>query len=78
LAQESGTTRSSILGAGSYFIERLTADLAAKAGTISARSRSSAAWRRLSRQGSPKLRIEEAAARTQAPDRFARADRWSA
>ena len=66
LQQESGTTRIIDPWGGSYYVERLTHDLAAPAWATSRRSRRSAAWPRRSRPGLPKLRIEEAAARTQA------------
>ena len=66
LQQESGTTRIIDPWGGSFYVERLTYELAEAAWATSRRSRSWAAWPRRSRPALPKLRIEEAAARTQA------------
>ena len=67
LQQESGTTRVIDPWGGSYYVERLTHDLAAPGlGAHRRRSRRPAAWPGPSTTGIPKLRIEEAAARTQA------------
>ena len=52
LQQESGTTRIADPWGGSFYVERLTAELARKAWATSRRSRSSAAWRRRSRPAS--------------------------
>ena len=67
LQQESGTTRVIDPWGGSYYVERLTDDLAA-AGVGAHRGGRGGRRddRRRSRPGIPKLRIEEAAARTQA------------
>ena len=67
LQQESGTTRVIDPWGGSAYVE--TPDLrprSPRVGRTSRRSRRPAAWPRPSTQGLPKLRIEEAAARTQA------------
>ena len=53
LQQESGTTRIIDPWGGSFYVERLTRDLAAKAWAISRRSKSSAAWPRRSRPACP-------------------------
>ena len=67
IQQETGTTRVIDPWGGSYYVERLTYDLAEQGlGAHPGGRGSSAAWPRRSRQGLPKLRIEEAAARTQA------------
>ena len=66
LQQESGTTRIIDPWGGSYFVERLTADLAAKAwGHIDEIEKLGGMAKAIG-AGIPKLRIEEAAARTQA------------
>ena len=67
LQQESGTTAIIDPWGGSYYVERLTAR-SRRPGLGAHRARSSrpAAWRPPSTPGLPKLRIEEAAARTQA------------
>ncbi|GLX01209.1 methylmalonyl-CoA mutase [Microtetraspora sp. NBRC 16547] len=66
LQQESGTCRVIDPWGGSYYVERLTNDLAAKAwGHIQEVERAGGMARAID-QGLPKLRIEEAAARTQA------------
>ena len=67
LQQESGTTRIIDPWGGSYL--RRAADRRARRarpGGTSRRSKRSAAWRKAIEAGIPKLRIEEAAARTQA------------
>ena len=52
---------------GSYYVERLTHDLAEQGlGAHRGSRRSSAAWRKRSMPAFPKMKIEEAAARTQA------------
>ncbi|MEB0161189.1 methylmalonyl-CoA mutase family protein, partial [Pseudomonas sp. AH2 (2023)] len=66
LQQESGTTRVIDPWGGSYYVERLTAELAAKArGHITEIEQAGGMTAALA-TGLPKLRIEEAAARTQA------------
>jgi methylmalonyl-CoA mutase len=66
LQQESGTTRIIDPWGGSFYVERLTADLAAKAwGHIQEVERLGGMAKAIE-AGVPKLRIEEAAARTQA------------
>ena len=67
LQQESGTTRMVDPWGGSFYVERLTYELAKSAWTPHPGGRgASAAWPRRSRRGIPKLRIEEASAKTQA------------
>jgi methylmalonyl-CoA mutase len=66
LQQESGTTRIIDPWGGSYFIERLTADLAAKAWAHIQEVEALGGMAKAIEAGIPKLRIEEAAARTQA------------
>jgi methylmalonyl-CoA mutase len=52
--------------AGSYYVERLTHDLAERAWAHIDRGRGSGGMAKAIEQGIPKMRIEEAAARTQA------------
>ncbi|HEX2525396.1 MAG TPA: methylmalonyl-CoA mutase [Geminicoccus sp.] len=66
LQQESGTTRPADPWGGSYFMERLTRDLAERAWIHIEEVEASGGMARAIEQGIPKLRIEEAAARTQA------------
>ena len=66
LQQESGTTRPIDPWGGSYYIERLTADLAAKAWDHIQEVEAAGGMTAAIEAGIPKLRIEEAAARTQA------------
>ncbi|MGX7827713.1 methylmalonyl-CoA mutase [Actinokineospora sp. 24-640] len=66
LQQESGTTRVIDPWGGSAFVERLTADLAAKAWGHITEVEAAGGMARAIDAGLPKLRIEEAAARTQA------------
>ncbi|WP_020498512.1 methylmalonyl-CoA mutase [Sciscionella marina] len=66
LQQESGTTRTIDPWGGSYFVERLTKDLAEKAWAHITEVESAGGMARAIDAGIPKLRIEEAAARTQA------------
>jgi methylmalonyl-CoA mutase len=66
LQQESGTCRVIDPWGGSYFVERLTADLAARAREHIAEVERSGGMTRAIESGIPKMRIEEAAARTQA------------
>ena len=66
LAEESGITRSVDPLAGSYFVEKLTADLADRARTVIAEVEALGGMTAAIAQGLPKLRIEEAAARRQA------------
>jgi len=66
LQQESGTTRSIDPWGGSYYVERLTHDLAAKAWEHIAEAESAGGMAKAIEEGIPKMRIEEAAARTQA------------
>jgi methylmalonyl-CoA mutase len=66
LQQESGTTRIIDPWGGSYYVERLTADLAAKAWEHIQEVERLGGMAKAIEAGIPKLRIEEAAARTQA------------
>src|SRR5699024_9746460 len=66
LQQESGTTRIVDPWGGSYYIEKLTADLAAKAWAHIQAAHSLRATGKATEPGIPKLRIEEATAKTQA------------
>ncbi|MEP9379796.1 methylmalonyl-CoA mutase [Aquabacter sp. CN5-332] len=66
LQQESGTTRQIDPWSGSFFIERLTADLAAKAWAHIEEVEALGGMAKAIEAGIPKLRIEEAAATTQA------------
>src|SRR5205823_12400287 len=66
LQQESGTTRVIDPWGGSAFVERLTYDLARKAWGHISEVESAGGTARAIDAGVPKLRIEEAAARTQA------------
>ena len=66
LQQESGTCRVIDPWGGSYFVERLTADLADRASANIAEVERSGGMTRAIESGIPKMRIEEAAARTQA------------
>ncbi len=66
LIEESGTTRIIDPWGGSYYVERLTAELAARAQTHIDEIESLGGMARAIEQGVPKRRIEEAAARTQA------------
>ncbi len=66
LAEETGITRSVDPLAGSYFVEKLTADLADRARTILAEVEELGGMTRAIESGMPKLRIEEAAAKKQA------------
>ena len=66
LQQESGTTRVVDPWGGSFYVERLTADLAAKAWAHIAEVESLGGMTKAIAAGVPKMRIEEAAARTQA------------
>ncbi len=66
LQQESGTTRIIDPWAGSYYVERLTHDLAARAWAHIAEAEEAGGMAKAIEQGLPKMRIEEAAARTQA------------
>ncbi|MFO1149331.1 MAG: methylmalonyl-CoA mutase [Alsobacter sp.] len=66
LQQESGTTRIIDPWGGSYFVERLTADLAEKAWGHIQEVEALGGMARAIEAGIPKLRIEEAAAKTQA------------
>ncbi|HSI41520.1 MAG TPA: methylmalonyl-CoA mutase, partial [Xanthobacteraceae bacterium] len=66
LQQESGTTRAIDPWGGSFFVERLTADLAAKARAHIAEVEALGGMAKAIEAGIPKLRIEEAAATTQA------------
>jgi methylmalonyl-CoA mutase len=66
LQTEGGVTRPSDPWGGSYYIERLTHDLAAKAMMHIAEVEKLGGMAAAIDQGLPKLRIEEAAARTQA------------
>lgn len=66
LQQESGTTQTIDPWGGSYYVERLTADLAAKALEHIEEIESLGGMAKAIEKGIPKLRIEEAAAKTQA------------
>ncbi|WFE28384.1 methylmalonyl-CoA mutase [Solwaraspora sp. WMMD791] len=66
LAQESGTTDVIDPWGGSHYVERLTHDLARRAWTHIQEVESAGGMARAIDDGLPKLRIEEAAARTQA------------
>ncbi|MFC6089494.1 methylmalonyl-CoA mutase [Saccharothrix lopnurensis] len=66
LQQESGTTRVIDPWGGSAFVERLTHDLARRAWAHITEVESAGGMARAIDEGIPKLRIEEAAARTQA------------
>ncbi|TCT04131.1 methylmalonyl-CoA mutase [Tepidamorphus gemmatus] len=66
LQQEAGTCRVIDPWGGSFHVERLTADLAARAMTHIAEVEAMGGMARAIEAGLPKLRIEEAAARTQA------------
>jgi methylmalonyl-CoA mutase len=66
LQSEAGTTRPADPWGGSYYVERLTADLAAKAWAHIEEVETLGGMAQAIDQGLPKSRIEEAAARTQA------------
>ncbi|MFO1038490.1 MAG: methylmalonyl-CoA mutase [Geminicoccaceae bacterium] len=66
IQQETGITRSIDPWGGSYYVERLTYELAKRAWTHIEEVEASGGMARAIEQGIPKLRIEEAAARTQA------------
>ena len=66
LAEEAGITRTVDPLAGSYFVESLTADLAARAREILAEVEELGGMTAAIASGMPKLRIEESAARRQA------------
>jgi methylmalonyl-CoA mutase len=66
LQQESGTTQTIDPWAGSYYVERLTHDLAERAWTHILEAEAAGGMAKAIEQGLPKMRIEEAAARTQA------------
>jgi len=66
LQQESGTTRVIDPWGGSYYVERLTADLAARAWEHIQEAERVGGMAAANEAGLPKLRIEEAAARAQA------------
>ncbi|MGE0741028.1 MAG: methylmalonyl-CoA mutase [Hyphomonadaceae bacterium] len=66
LQSEAGVTRPADPWGGSYYVERLTADLAAKAWTHIEEVEKLGGMAQAIDQGLPKARIEEAAARTQA------------
>jgi methylmalonyl-CoA mutase len=66
LARESGTTRTIDPWGGSFYVERLTNDLAARAFGHISEVEELGGMARAIEAGLPKLRIEEAAARTQA------------
>lgn len=66
LQQESGTTRVIDPWGGSYYVERLTRDLAEKAWSHIAEVEEQGGMAKAIEAGIPKMRIEEAAARTQA------------
>jgi len=66
LQQESRTTEIIDPWAGSYYVEKLTADLAARAWAHIQEAEAAGGMAKAIEQGIPKMRIEEAAARTQA------------
>ncbi|MEP9384086.1 methylmalonyl-CoA mutase [Nocardioides sp. KR10-350] len=66
LQQESGTTGTIDPWGGSYYVERLTHDLAEKAWAHIQEAERAGGMAKAIEQGIPKMRIEEAAARTQA------------
>ncbi len=66
LQQESGTTGTIDPWAGSYYVERLTHDLAEKAWSHIQEVEKTGGMAKAIEEGLPKMRIEEAAARTQA------------
>ena len=66
LIEESGTTRIIDPWGGSYYVERLTAELAARAQSHIDEIEALGGMAKAIEQGLPKRRIEEAAARTQA------------
>ncbi|HEX4817007.1 MAG TPA: methylmalonyl-CoA mutase [Nonomuraea sp.] len=66
LQQESGTTRVIDPWGGSYYVERLTHDLAGRAWAHIQEVEAAGGMAKAIEAGLPKLRIEEAAARTQA------------
>jgi methylmalonyl-CoA mutase len=66
LQQESGTTGTIDPWGGSYYVERLTHDLAERAWAHIAEAEAAGGMAKAIEQGIPKMRIEEAAARTQA------------
>jgi methylmalonyl-CoA mutase len=66
LQQESGTTYTIDPWAGSYYVERLTHDLAQRAWAHIQEAEAAGGMAAAIEQGIPKMRIEEAAARTQA------------
>jgi methylmalonyl-CoA mutase len=66
LQQESGTTGTIDPWAGSYYVERLTHDLATRAWAHIQEAEKAGGMAKAIEQGIPKMRIEEAAARTQA------------
>ncbi|WP_188194838.1 methylmalonyl-CoA mutase [Nonomuraea sp. SYSU D8015] len=66
LQQESGTTRPIDPWGGSYYVERLTHDLAERAWAHIQEVEAAGGMAKAIEAGLPKLRIEEAAARTQA------------
>ena len=66
LQQESGTTGTIDPWAGSYYVERLTHDLAERAWAHIQEAEEAGGMAKAIEEGLPKMRIEEAAARTQA------------
>ena len=66
LQQECGTTGTIDPWAGSYYVERLTHDLAERAWAHILEAEQAGGMAKAIEQGIPKMRIEEAAARTQA------------
>ena len=66
LQQESGTTGTIDPWGGSYYVERLTHDLAERAWAHICEAEQAGGMAKAIEQGIPKMRIEEAAARTQA------------
>jgi len=66
LQQESGTTGTIDPWGGSYYVERLTRDLAERAWAHIEEAEEAGGMAKAIEQGIPKMRIEEAAARTQA------------
>ena len=78
LQQESGTTGTIDPWAGSYYVERLTHDLAERAWAHIQEAEQAGGMAKAIEQGIPKMRIEEAARPHPGPDRLRRARRSSA
>ena len=77
LQHESGTCRVIDPWGGSYYVERLTSDLAARAWAHISEVEDAGGMTKAIEAGIPKLRIEEAAASTQARIDSGRQPRWA-